>query len=387
MVGAVVTFVLRIELVMRIAFFTETFLPKIDGIVTVTCLLLDHLERRGIETVIVAPWNGVQEYRQTRVIGVPSVTMPLYPEVKFGPPTWNTYRAIKQFQPDVIHCISPALVGGGGLLIARQLGIPTVASFHLDLNRLVHHFGIGLIEPFTRWFTRTVYNMADHALAPSRVILDELMSIGVDPVTLWRRGVDAEQFHPCYRDEAMRRQLTDGHPEDHLLLYVGRLSTEKRLEDILAVLEMIPHTRLALIGDGPARRSLEHFYAGKPVVFSGYLQGENLARAYASADVFVFPSALETFGLVVMEAMAAGLPVVAARIGGVPEVIHEGETGYIFPVGDVAGLVAGVQQTLADPVRRLQMGTAARAYAETLSWESMMDEVVDLYVRLRRSPR
>jgi glycosyltransferase involved in cell wall biosynthesis len=367
---------------MRVALFTETFLPKIDGIVTVVCLLLDHLEARGIETVIVAPKMGVERYRSTPIIGVPGVTLPLYPELKFGPPTLSTYQQFKAFQPDVAHFIHPALVGGFGLLMARRLNVPSVASFHLDYAKLVHHFNIGFIEPGVNWLTRWLFNMADTTLAPSRLIQREMIGLGVKNVGLWKRGVDAEKFNPRFRSSEMRARLSEGHPDDTLLLYVGRLSSEKRLADLRAILERVPGTRLALVGNGPARADLQKHFAGTPTNFVGYLQGEELSQAYGSADIFVFPSALESFGLVVVEAMAAGLPVVASRVGGVPDVITEGQTGYTFDVGDVDTLVEGVRQIASSRERIAEMGNAARAYAETQTWPAMMDEVVDLYARL-----
>ncbi len=367
---------------MRVALFTENFLPKIDGIVTIICLLIDHLEARGIQSVVIAPKLGVEHYRQSPIIGVRGVRVPLYPDLTAGPPTLATYRQLKAFNPDVAHFIHPALIGGFGLLMMRRLGVPSVASFHLDYGRLVHHFGIGIIEPATDWLTRWLFNMADSTLAPSRLVQARMNQLGVKNIGLWRRGVDSERFHPRKRNLAMRYRLSGGCPDDKLLLYVGRLSTEKRLMDLRAVLENVPGTRLALVGDGPIRADLERHFAGLPAHFIGYLGGESLAEAYASADMFVFSSALESFGLVVLEAMAAGLPVVASRVGGVTDVITEGENGYSFQVGDTAALVAGVRAIAADRDRMAQMGRAARAFAEGQTWPAIMDEVIDLYARL-----
>lgn len=368
---------------MRVALFTETFLPKVDGIVTVVCLLLDHLAKRGIESIIVAPKLGhVERYANTRVIGVSGVTLPLYPELKIGPPTLSTYNQLKAFNPDIAHIIHPVLIGTTGMLMAKRMGIPTLASFHLDLARMAHHFHLGLLEPVVNKFTQVVFNAADYSLAPSRQVQREMLAIGVKRVGLWGRGVDAEKFNPRYYSSAMRDALSDGNPDEVVLLYVGRLSHEKQIDRLRAVLERVPGTRLALVGDGPARDYLQSHFAGTNTKFMGYLTGEPLAQAYASADIFVFPSALETFGLVVVEAMAAGLPVVASRVGGIPDVVEIGRTGYTFDVGDVDGLVNGVQQIASSRERIQQMGHDARAFAETQTWPALMDEVIDHYARL-----
>jgi glycosyltransferase involved in cell wall biosynthesis len=306
----------------------------------------------------------------------------MYPELKVGPPTLSTYQQLKAFDPDVAHYIHPVLIGIPGMLMAKRMGIPTLASFHLDLARMVHHYNMSFMEPVTDFLTRLVFNAADYSLAPSRLIQDYMTGLGVERVGLWKRGVDAEKFNPRYRSAAMRDALSDGHPEDTLLIYVGRLSSEKQIEQIKPVLERVPGTRLALVGNGPSRESLEAHFAGTPTKFMGYLKGEALSQAYASADIFVFPSALETFGLVVVEAMAAGLPVVSSRVGGVRDVVEEGRTGYTFDVNDVDALVDGVRKIAVSRERIAQMGRDARAFAETQSWEAMMDEVIDHYHRL-----
>jgi len=366
---------------MRVALFTETFLPKVDGIVTVLVLLMDHLIQRGIEFVVVAPKLGdeITQYRGQKVIGVPGVRFPLYPELRLGPPTLHTYREVRDFQPDIAHFIHPTLVGTGGLMMAKRLSVPTLASFHLDLANMAQYFGLGFLEPVVWWYTRTNFNAADYALAPSRLVQNDMLRHGVRNVGLWRRGVDAEQFHPRHASTEMRARLSDGHPDDTILLYVGRLSGEKQIDKIRAVLQQVPGTRLAVVGDGPARADLQAQFAGTPTKFMGYLRGEELWSAFASADIFVFPSALETFGLVLIEAMAAGLPVVTSRVGGVDDMVRSGVNGYVFNVGDVRGMIDGVRAILSHKNKRQVMGRNARMFAETQAWPVMMDELIACY--------
>lgn len=368
---------------MRVAIFTETFLPKLDGIVSVVCLLLDHLNRRGIETMVFAPRLGeIDEYNGTPVVTVPGVPLPLYPELTVGPPGIGTYRTLKDFNPDVAHYIHPVMIGIPGMIMAKRLDIPTLASFHLDLARMAHHHHVGFMQPITDYLTRIVFNWADYSLAPSKLIQREMLDLGIRDVGLWKRGVDADRFNPRYKSAAMRNHLSQGNPDDPLLLYVGRLSQEKQVHHLRPVLDAIPQARLAIVGDGPYREELVELFAGTKTHFVGYLKGEELSQAYASADMFVFPSALETFGLVVVEAMAAGLPVVSSRVGGVPDVVKEGVNGYTFDSGDIDGLIAGVRAIVESPDRQQRMSIDARAFAETQSWDAMMDEVIVHYQRL-----
>ncbi len=373
---------------MRVAIITETFLPKVDGIVKVTCLLLDHLSKRGIEALVIAPRYGEgARYNDVPVRSLPSLPFPLYPEARLGFATLSLYRDLAAFQPDIAHLFHPVMTGIPTMMMLKWMEAPTVTSFHLDYARLAPQFRLGALDlgftrPLIDELTKNIFNWSDYSLAPSTLVQQQMRRLGISNVGLWRRGVDAEAFNPRFRSAAMRAELTAGNPESTLLLYVGRLSDEKQIEHIRPTLEALPNTRLALVGDGPARAELERYFADLPVAFMGYLRGERLSQAYASADIFVFPSRLETFGLVVIEAMAAGAPVVAARVGGVGDMVSDGVNGYSFESGDRVMLLEGVRRIASNRETMRWMGEQARAYAERQSWEAIMDELIELYAGL-----
>ncbi|MBX3083605.1 MAG: glycosyltransferase family 1 protein [Anaerolineae bacterium] len=366
---------------MRVAIYTETFLPKIDGIVKVLCLTLEHLNRRGVEAVVVAPDHGgnIREYAGAQVIGVPAIKNPVYPEGRISLMTPSAYQRIRAFNPHLMHSFHPIWTGLAGLLFAKMMHVPALSSFHLDIERVARFYRLNVMSGISRHVTTWAFNRSDYALAPSKLVQSQMRANGVHKVGLWRRGVDAEQFHPRNRSTDMRALLSDGHTEDRLLLYVGRLAPEKQIHQMRAVLERVPGTRLALVGGGPAEPSLRKHFEGLPVTFAGYLTGQKLAQAYASADVFMFASAFESFGLVLLEAMASGVPVVSSRVGGAQDMITDGESGYTFDVNDIDGMVNGVQQTLADPARLTEMGLVARRHAERQAWPAMMDELIACY--------
>ncbi len=373
---------------MRVAIITETFLPKVDGIVKVTCLLLDHLRKRGVDAIVIAPRYGEsRQYKDVPIRSLPSLSFPLYPEARLGFTTLSLYRDLAAFNPDVAHLFHPVMTGIPAMGMLKWMDVPTVTSFHLDYARLANQFKLGLFDlgftrPLIDELTKNVFNWSDYSLAPSRLVQRQMQSLGISNVGLWRRGVDAKAFHPGFRSAAMRQEMTQGNPDETILIYVGRLSQEKQIEHIRPALEQMPNCRLVLVGDGPARPALERYFAGLPVTFMGYLTGERLSLAYASADIFVFPSRLETFGLVVIEAMAAGLPVVASRVGGVTDIVEEGKTGYTFNSGDSAALLNGIRQIASSSENMRRMGMQARSYAETQSWDAIMDEVIDIYASL-----
>ncbi|MCX8066551.1 MAG: glycosyltransferase, partial [Anaerolineae bacterium] len=263
-----------------------------------------------------------------------------------------------------------------GLYLAREMDIPVAASYQTDLPGFVQRWGMGFLgEPLWN-FLRWVHDQADLNFCPSQFTLRQLASRGFRNLRVWGRGVDTERFHPCRADSGWRARLSNGHPEAPLLITVGRLSPEKRMGMLRPLLDALPGVRLAVVGDGPERRILEEQFAGVPVVFTGYLRGADLAAAYASADLFVLTSANETFGNVVLEAMASGLPVVVPHTGGQMDYVHDGVHGLVYSAEDGASLIAQVARLIENPALARELGAAGRAYAETQTWERVLDRLL-----------
>lgn len=372
---------------MKIAFFTETFLPKVDGIVTRLTKTVQHLVAAGDEVLIFCPEGAPSSYMGARVVGVPAMPLPLYPELKLALPRPAVSEALEEFDPELVHVVNPAVLGLGGIWLAKTRNYPLVASYHTHLPKYLEHYGMGMLEPLLWELLKAAHNQARLNLCTSTAMVQELREKGIQFTDLWQRGVDTELFRPELRSDAMRRRLLGGHGDTgKLLLYIGRLSAEKQIERIRPVLESIPDARLALVGDGPHRQQLEAHFNGLPATFVGYLAGEDLAAAYASGDAFVFPSSTETLGLVLLEAMAAGCPVVGANRGGIPDIVTDGLNGCLYDPdgfdGGAASLIAAVERLLGNPDERQTLRQAARAEAERWGWAGATDQLRGYYGRL-----
>jgi glycosyltransferase involved in cell wall biosynthesis len=278
--------------------------------------------------------------------------------------------ALRRFEPDLIHAVNPFVLGWGALYFSRKLGVPLLASYHTNVAAYARFYGLDVFDRVTRWHTRRLHNRAAVNLCTSEATLRYLRQEGIERLHLWPQGVDAAHFHPGRFSKDWRIRLTQGHPGERLLLYVGRLSHEKDIGRLRAVLDGVAGVRLALVGDGPARRDLEEEFAGTPAVFMGVLQGDELATAFASADAFVFPSTTETLGMAMIEALASGLPVLAARTGATGEVVTDGETGLLYDPTSEASLIAAVEKLVSDDGLRGRLGENARAAAERRDWRS-----------------
>ena len=369
---------------MKIAFFTETFLPKVDGIVTRLTKTIEYLVKNGDDVIVFCPEGSPDSYKGAKIIGVAAMPLPLYPELKLGLPGPAVSEALEEFQPDLIHVVNPAVLGLGGIWLAKTNNIPLIASYHTHLPKYLEHYGMGMLEPLLWELLKAAHNQALLNLCTSTAMVNELESKGIRRTALWQRGVDTNSFKPEYRNQTMRAKLLGKYPDTgSLLIYVGRLSAEKQIERIKPVLEKIPDASLALVGDGPYRNQLEKIFENTKTNFIGYLAGEELASAYASGDIFLFPSSTETLGLVLLEAMAAGCPVIGANKGGIPDIINDGINGCLYdPDTEDNGeesLIAATKKILEDTTKKEMMRKAARTEAERWDWNQATLQLRNFY--------
>ena len=369
---------------MRIAIVTEVFLPKIDGVVTRLTRTLDQLAAMGHEVRIFATGKAPDTYAGFEVTRIPSLSLWVYPEIKFGLPSWSFFREIRDFDPDVIHAVNPIWTAALGVFAAQRDAVPLVASFHTNVPEYVDALGIGWTRPLTEAALKYLHNQAAVNLCTSGPMVDTAREVGIRNVKLWPKAVDTETYHPSRATAEMRTRLTDGNPEAPLLTYIGRVSKEKDLKRLNNVMRLVraecDDARLAIVGDGPFLNELKETFDPSFTVFTGYLSGEELAAAFATGDVFLFPSATETLGLVALESFASRVPVIGTRAGGIPFVIEEGVTGHLIDpnAGDAAWANAAVE-LLQDSARRENMGAAARCEAEKYSWVESTQALLAAY--------
>ena len=378
--------------VRRVALFTEAFLPKIDGVTRTALLTVQHLQQTGRQVLIFAPHPTLSHVGESRVVAIPSFPFPPNPETRVAPPYPPALIPLRRFRPDLIHLFSPFSLGAIGLIGGGLLGIPVLANYQTDLPGYTNSYNAPHVRRLFIDILRFIHNGCTLTLAPTPNTRVELQAWGFRRLRLWGRGVDTRRFSPARRRPAWRERLLAGRSADRLLvLYVGRLSKEKHLETLHQIARH-PALALTLIGDGHYRTQAERALCadGGSAHFTGPLYGDDLADAYAAGDVFAFPGPEETFGQVVLEAMASGLPAIVTARGGPASYVADGVSGFICPVDDGAAFCAAALR-LCDADRRAAMGAAARRYAESCAWPSVMaqlesyfTEAAALHARYRR---
>lgn len=362
---------------MRIAIVTESFLPQVNGVTNSVLRVLEHLRRRGDQALVIAPGPGPDEYEGTPVVRLPAMDLPVVSSLPIGFPTRRLLLALQDFEPDVVHLASPFVVGARGLQVARKLDVPTVAVYQTDVAGFAGSYGLGLTARAAWRWTRRLHSGADRTLAPSTWAVETLRQHGIPRVHRWGRGVDTDRFSPGRRDAALRAELA---PNGEMLVgYVGRLAPEKHIER-LAALKDVPGVRVVVVGEGPQRQLLAEQLPD--ATFLGLRTGSELARIYASLDVFVHTGPYETFCQSVQEAMASGVPAVAPDAGGPRDLVHPGKTGFLLPPHDVDAHATGLRgaiESLRDPDLRASMGEAGRADVAGRTWPSLCEQLIGHY--------
>jgi phosphatidylinositol alpha 1,6-mannosyltransferase len=355
----------------RIAVITESFLPRVNGVTNSVCRVLEQLAARGHEALVIAAKPGPAQYAGHEVSSVGGFALPGYRSFVVGMPMARLVGKLREFQPDVVYLASPFSLGHAGAVAARKLDIPCVAVFQTDIAGFAKRYGLHGTDKVIWSWLRRIHSQADLTLVPSTSTLKSLDEHGIPRLALWRRGVDAERFHPRYRDEMLRHEIAPN--RETVVGYVGRLAPEKRV-NLLANLSGLPGVRLLIVGDGPAEGKLRS--ALPNATFTGFLDGHELSRAYASLDVFIHTGADETFCQSVQEAMSSGVPVVAPAAGGPLDLVTPGRTGLLYDPDSSSELRAAVMRLSANRDLRTLYGHNARTEVESRTWDAVIGQLM-----------
>jgi glycosyltransferase involved in cell wall biosynthesis len=367
---------------MKIAFFSDTFYPEINGVARTLKRFTDYLGAQGHSVKVFAPENPSEEYVPSHIHRFKSASFFLYPECRMAFPNYFKIKGeLEKFDPDIIHVATPFNLGMMGVYCAKKLNIPLAGSYHTDFDQYLQFYDLtllsGLLWKYMNWFHRPMQKV----FVPSTETMDQLTNYGFTNLELWPRGVDCELFHPFYDKLAFRKRY--GIRKEYTLSYAGRLAPEKSAGLLLDISRNMP-SQLAdkvhwlIVGDGPMREQLES-EAPDNMTFTGYLKGEKLAEVYSASDLFIFPSATETFGNVVLESLASGTPVIGADSGGVKSIIQDGLTGQLCKPHDLQHFTEAIAALLVSDSKRVQMGYEGRNYALTQKWGKIFNELICHY--------
>lgn len=367
---------------MKIAIFTDTFYPEINGVARTLKRFTDYIAAQDISVKVFAPENPSDDYVSTHIHRFKSASFFLYPECRVAFPNYFQIKAeIEDFQPDLIHVATPFNLGMTGVYCAKKLNIPLVGSYHTDFDQYLTFYDLPFLSSFLwkymNWFHRPMQKL----FVPSVETMDKLEVCGFTNMEIWPRGVDCELFHPFYDKYAVRKRYSI--QKEYILSYAGRLAPEKNVSFLLDIARNLPQqirdrVHWLIVGDGPIREQLEK-EAPANMTFTEYLNGEQLAEVYSASDLFVFPSATETFGNVVLESLASGTPVIGANSGGVKNIITHGVTGILCEANNLQQFTNGIVSMIASDSKRLQMGYEGRNYALSQKWDKIFDDLLVQY--------
>lgn len=371
---------------LRLAVVTETYPPEVNGVAITLARLVEELRRRDHAVQLIRPRQGAADQGAARdgleEVLTRGVPIPRYPNLRMGLPSKRAL--VRQWtwrRPDVVHIATEGPLGWSALQAARQLRLPVSSDFRTNFHLYSGHYGIGWLEKPVAAYLRKFHNHTHLTTVPTRALQAELATLGYRNLEVVMRGVDTERFSPQRRSEGLRREWGVA-PDEVVVACVGRLAPEKNLGLLLEGMKRLVaasrRVRLLLVGDGPLRAEMGRSLAG--VILAGERRGEDLARHYASADVFAFPSLTETFGNVVTEAMASGLAVVAFDRAAAAEVMEHRLSGMKAAVGDDEAFLRHLDLVVEQAVLRNALSREARRRACELDWPAVAARVEQLLI-------
>jgi len=362
----------------KIAIVTETFPPEINGVAMTFGVIARQLGCRGHHVTVYRPRRddlpAGESHPEYTEVPMPGVPIPRYPLLRLGLPAGRAFRRWwRQDRPDLVHVATEGPLGATAVSAARALGVPVTSSFHTNFHAYTRHYGFGLARyPVLAWL-RHVHNRTRRTFVPTRELCSELTALGFRDLALLSRGIDTWQFHPVRRAEELRAKWGAA-VEDPVVIHAGRMAAEKNYDLLFkayaAMREANPRCRFVLVGDGPLRTRLQRDHP--ECVFTGFIPRPDLARHYASADIYIHASLTETFGNVLTEAMASGLAVAGFDYAAARQFIQPGRSGLVVPCDRPDALIDSAVYLATDPLLRAQLRQASRTAVEKQSWDQVI---------------
>ncbi|UII55949.1 glycosyltransferase family 1 protein [Cytobacillus spongiae] len=378
---------------MRVALFTDTFYPQVNGVARTLKRLTDHMQKRDIDCEIFVPEmeDGPSYPNVNQFSSLPFI---FYPECRaaIANPSKITDR-LRTFSPDLVHVTTPLTMGLYGAHAAKKLNIPLVASYHTHFDQYLDYYKLTWLNPLLWRYMKWFHQPCERIFVPSEETKSHLEAQGFHSLAVWARGVDCDLYTPKKKTTWLREQYQI--KEKYIFLYVGRLAPEKDLKTLTAIMENISpelqkQVHWVIVGNGPSYSDLlQHTAERDNITLTGYLKGEKLAMTYAEADLFIFPSPTETFGNVVLEALASGTPGIVANEGGVKEIIEHDQTGYICQARDADSFIQSIEDIMLQSTKRVIMSQNARKYALAQSWDQILDDLLSEYeevIQFKKNP-
>lgn len=376
---------------MRVAIVAESFLPNVNGVTNSILRVLEYLKANGHEAMVIAP--GAREFEEEissylgfEIVRVPTVRVPLIDSLPIGVPIPSVTTVLREYDPDIIHLASPFVLGGAGAFAARQLRIPAIAIYQTDVAGFSQRYHLAPLAAASWEWIRTIHNVCQRTLAPSSMSIDELEEHGINNIYHWARGVDAVRFHPSKRSRALRRSW-DRSGKKKVVGFVGRLASEKGVERLTA-LSGRSDIQLVIVGEGPEGKYLKQKMPD--ALFTGALSGEELAKTFASFDLFVHPGEFETFCQTIQEAQASGVPTIGPRAGGPIDLIDDGVNGLLLDVMGFGENLATAAEWILDDSRHAHMCKAAHDGVQDKTWDALCSQLfkhyIDVIEQSRRVP-